>query len=199
MKRIFLLLSILLLSTSSTNKIYCDIKGNVKNPGVYEIKENYTIQDIINDAGGLKKNSYTENINLSKRVTDEMVIYIFNKNEIEKINKSFNCECETKYKYIECESDLTTEEQTTTSQTTTTQITTTQITSTESTLTQEKININLCTKEELLTIKGLGEVKAQAIIDYRELNGLFTSIESIMKVSGIGTSTFEKIKDYITI
>ena len=65
MKKIIILLSILTLN-SNNEKIYCDIKGNIKKPGVYEIKDNYTIQDIIEDAGGLKNNSYTDNINLSK-------------------------------------------------------------------------------------------------------------------------------------
>ena len=45
---------------------YVDIKGYVNNPNVYEVKDNYTIQDIINLAGGLKKKAYTNNINLSK-------------------------------------------------------------------------------------------------------------------------------------
>ena len=103
MKKIILLLSIFLLNTSSKDNIYCDIKGNVNNPGVYEIKDNYTIKDIIKDAGGLKNRSYTDKINLSKKVVDEMVIYIPTKNEIYKLNALNNCDC-SRY-VLECLSD----------------------------------------------------------------------------------------------
>ena len=60
------------------------------------------------------------------------------------------------------------------------------------------VNINTCTLEELLSINGIGESKAKSIIEYRENVGLFTSKEDIMKVSGIGNSLYDKIKDYIT-
>lgn len=60
------------------------------------------------------------------------------------------------------------------------------------------VNINTCTLEELLNINGIGESKAKSIIEYRENVGLFTSKEDIMKVSGIGNSLYDKIKDYIT-
>lgn len=190
MKKLLLLLSVAILNTSLNNKIYCDIKGNVNKPGVYEIKDNYTIQDVINDAGGLKKDSYTKNINLSKKVTDEMVIYIFNKKEIEEVEELNNCKCKPIYKYIECEVPI---------ETTTTIYTTTTTPIIETTTNKTLININTCTKEDLLNIKGLGEIKAEAIINYRIEFGLFKTIEDIMNVKGIGESTFEKIKEYITI
>ena len=61
------------------------------------------------------------------------------------------------------------------------------------------ININKASKAELMELYGIGDVKAQAIIDYREENGSFVSIEDIKEVSGIGAKTFEKIKDKITV
>lgn len=61
------------------------------------------------------------------------------------------------------------------------------------------ININTATSEQLQTLSGIGESKAAAIISYREENGDFGSIEDIKNVSGIGDSTYEKIKDYITV
>jgi len=60
-----------------------------------------------------------------------------------------------------------------------------------------RININTADLSELMLLNGIGEVKAQAIITYRENHGPFTIIEEIMKVSGIGLRTFEKIKPYI--
>ncbi len=65
--------------------------------------------------------------------------------------------------------------------------------------TDDKININTCSAQELTKIPKIGLVKAQAIIEYRDNNGLFTSIEDIKKVKGIGDSLFEEIKIYITV
>lgn len=61
------------------------------------------------------------------------------------------------------------------------------------------ININLADIDELKKITGIGDVKAQGIIDYREKNGGFKSIEEIKSVDGIGEKTFEKIKEEITL
>ncbi len=65
--------------------------------------------------------------------------------------------------------------------------------------TNGKININKASLEQLMTLPGIGEVKAKAIIDYRTKNGPFRSIQEIMNVTGIGEKTFEKIQDMITV
>lgn len=62
-----------------------------------------------------------------------------------------------------------------------------------------RVNINSCSKEELLTLPGIGEKKAEAILAYRVQNGSFSSVEDIMNVSGIGQAMFEEIKDYIKV
>lgn len=62
-----------------------------------------------------------------------------------------------------------------------------------------KININTATVAELTTLKGIGDAYAQRIVEYREANGPFTSIEQIKEVKGIGEKTFESIKDQITV
>lgn len=62
-----------------------------------------------------------------------------------------------------------------------------------------RISINLATLEQLCTLSGIGESTAQRIIDYRESNGSFQSIEELMNVKGIGEKKFEKIKDDITL
>ena len=61
------------------------------------------------------------------------------------------------------------------------------------------VNLNTATKEELMTLKGIGESKAEDIIRYREKSGGFKKIEDIMKISGIKENGFQKIKDSITV
>lgn len=62
-----------------------------------------------------------------------------------------------------------------------------------------KINLNTATKEELMTLPGVGEAKAASIIQYRTENGGFKSIEDIMQISGIKEGLFEKIKELIKV
>ncbi len=62
-----------------------------------------------------------------------------------------------------------------------------------------KVNINTASVEQLMSLNGIGETKAEQIITYREENGAFPDTEAIMQVSGIGEGTYEKIKNSITV
>ena len=62
-----------------------------------------------------------------------------------------------------------------------------------------RIDINTADAAQLVTIPGIGETRAAAILAYREKNGPFAKVEDIMQVSGIKSTLFEKMKDYITI
>jgi len=61
------------------------------------------------------------------------------------------------------------------------------------------VNINTADADALMTLTGIGEVKAQAIIEYRNTNGAFGSKEEIQEVSGIGPATYDGIKDHIVV
>lgn len=168
--------------------ITVDIKGEVKSPGVYKIEEGKRVVDAINASGGLTKKAVTKYINLSKVLKDEDVIIINNISELEKIEDKKNIE-EIK---INNKSNISVKENDV-------------ITNDKSDIVKESdsnkntiVNINTCTLDELLSINGIGESKAKSIIEYRENVGLFTSKEDIMKVSGVGESLYDKIKDYIT-
>lgn len=65
--------------------------------------------------------------------------------------------------------------------------------------TESLVNINLDGKEALMTLNGIGSSKADSILNYREENGFFQTIEEIKNVSGIGDATFENLKDSITV
>ena len=73
--------------TTSSQEIFVDIKGAVKTPGVYKVKEDAIINDVIRLAGGLKSNASTKYINLSKKVSNEMVITIFTSSQINQLAK----------------------------------------------------------------------------------------------------------------
>lgn len=63
----------------------------------------------------------------------------------------------------------------------------------------EKLNINTATAEELMMLPGIGQTLSQAIVAYREENGVFSSVEDIMKVDGIGEGRFAAIEEYICV
>lgn len=175
-----------------------DIKGAVNKPGVYEVIEGSRVIDVINTSGGLKENANTFYINLSKKVTDEMVIIIYTNEEIENLKSKNKEEIDTNI-YI-CPDNINdaciaSKDESTLSQNEVDNIDKSDSTSSEKII----VNINSATKEQLMTLPGLGETKASAIITYREENGNFTKLEDLTNVTGIGTSTFEKLKKYITI
>ena len=69
----------------------------------------------------------------------------------------------------------------------------------EDSLLDGRVDINRAGKEELMTLTGIGETRAQAILAYRETNGNFSSVEELMQVEGIKEKTYEKLKDQIRI
>ena len=167
-----------------------DVKGAVKKPGVYMVAEEAIVNDVINLAGGFNSNAYKNGINLSKRVNDEMVIYVYTKTEIKNKDnvvtvESVNDTCKTPdYSICECidkkESII-------------------ENGNNEGENSTNIININTANAEQLTSLTGIGEAKAKAIIEFRNVNGSFKIIDYIMDVSGIGESVFVKIKDHITI
>lgn len=156
-----------------TSKVVVDIKGMVTNPGVYEVDSTMRVNDVIQLAGGLIEGADTSLINLAKIVTDEMTIIIYSNEEVQEKYKEEVCVCDCPL--IENDACVDNGEG------------------------DHLININTCTLDELMEINGIGKTKAEAILEYRESNGDFNSIDDIKKVDGIGDALFEKIKAYIKV
>ena len=139
--------------------IMADVKGAVKLPGVYEVKEGERVIDILAKAGGLTDQADQAKVNFSMYVTDEMVVYIPKVGEVE-------------------QPDLV---------------------SSGTNPKEAMININKADQTELETLPGIGPSKSMAIIEYRNTNGPFQTIEDIQSVGGFGEKTFEKLKDKISV
>jgi len=184
-----------------------EIKGEVKKPGVYSLDEGKRVNDVIKKAGGLTKYADISVNNLRMKIFDEMVIIIYSADEV---NDYLSTKKEEKLLGEKCNTDIVkndscidsnnksnSTESNNKSENNSSYDSTSGDASNEEDTGSKLISINEASKEELMTISGIGESKALAIIEYRKENR-FEKIEDIKNVSGIGDSLFEKIKDYIT-
>lgn len=183
------------LSTNDDkNTVKVDIKGAIKNPGVYELNANDRVEDVILKSGGILDEADISVINLSKKVFDEMVIIIYTKEEVEKMLNGEdviidNIITNKEVIFPDIKNDATINNTSNSNK----------VDENETTVNKSIININTATIDELDSLPGIGNSKAQNIIDYRNINGNFETIEDIMNVNGIGTAIYEQIKTYITV
>lgn len=172
---------------SSGNNIIVHISGAVNKEGIVELKENSRIADVIEEAEGLKEEACIDEINLAYVLEDGMKIHIPTKEEINSKKELESQEYITKSSGTNIEDDSKSNNNSSQS-------------SNGTTLVQNsKININTATQTELETLPGIGPSTAVKIINYREQQGKFKSVEDIKNVSGIGDSKFNKIKDLIRV
>ena len=164
---------------SGLGSIYVFICGAVKSPGVYELDNGSRIVDAIIAAGGMYEDAAPYYLNQAAILNDGDKLYVPTKDEIE--NKIVNSESadvsmvdmsypDVGYGQPPANAD-------------------------ENGL----ININTAGLSELKSLPGIGDAKAKSIIEYRDSNGPYSSIEDIMKVQGIKSGMFDKIKDKITV
>ncbi len=162
-----------------------DIKGEVNTPGIYTVKKGSRVIDVIRLAGDLTVDADTSVLNLSKKVTDEMVIIVYSYDEVVNFTATKEKEQEEQSACINqseiingacIENDSTK----------------------NSVLSDSKVSLNEASLEELMTLSGIGEAKAKSIIKYREEVGPFQTIEDLKEVEGIGDTIFDQIKENIT-
>lgn len=156
------------------NQIVVHISGQVVNPGVISLDENSRIIDAINIAGGLTSKADISKVNLAYVLEDAQKIYI----------PSIDDKEEEMY-ILEGSGD-------------------TEIVSSSGSIENKKeeklmVNINTANAIELAQLPGIGNSTALKIINYRNENGKFNTIDDIKNVSGIGESKFNKIKDSIFV
>ncbi|MEG0254927.1 MAG: helix-hairpin-helix domain-containing protein [Vagococcus sp.] len=151
----------------ANDKMYVDIKGAVKKPGMYEVSSAMRVLNVVELAGGLMSDADDKQINFSEKLEDQMIIYVPKEGEEIPELKVHNEKNEEGNKRESKESN--------------------------------KVNINQAEKEELMTLNGVGEKKAEKIIEYREENGSFKTIEDLKNVNGFGEKTFESLKESIIV
>ena len=156
-------------------KILIHITGEVNNPGVVSLEEGARIIDAINEAGGSTEKADLGKVNLAYILEDAQKVYIPSTNEAD--NKDYVSESSGQITVVtDSANDLIAKA-------------------------NEKImvNINTANEVELQRIPGIGEIIASRIVAYRKQNGKYKTIEDIQNVSGVGTSKFQKIKQYICV
>jgi competence protein ComEA len=156
-------------SIEVSDEIYVDIGGAVKKPGVYGVKPETRLYELIEMAGGLRDDADTNSVNQAAFVEDGQKIII-------PVRSESNDAAE----------DGSIPDNSVSS------VGNTDVSS------SGFVNINTAGKEELMTLNGIGDVLADRIIEYRK-SSIFKKKEDIMSVNGIGASKFDKIKDQIII
>ena len=169
-------------SSEETKTLVVHICGSVSAPGVYELPAGSRIIDAVEAGGGFLPEADEACCNLAEEIVDGCQIYIMTKSE--------SCaDGQTEKKagiQTSPDSDMQTTDRNVRSNST-------------PALENGLVNLNTADVAALMTLPGIGESRAKAIISYREQHGAFAQIEDIMKISGIKQAAFSKIKDKITV
>lgn len=158
--------------SSEAEPVIVHICGAVKAPGVYELEQGSRVMDAVNAGGGFLPEAAQDSCNLAEAVTDGCQIYIMTKQESLEAEKASGIR-----------------------QTGRIDGTSAAVSGTGEGL----VDLNTADKAALMTLPGIGESRADDILEWRSKNGGFQRIEDIMKISGIKKGAFEKIKDKITV
>ena len=147
-----------------------DVRGAIRNPGVYTLPPGSRLEDAVEAAGGVTDEADREAMHLSLRVHDEGYYYIGRIGETPRPSIA---------------SALA--------------LTRTGDPSGSEPGSGGVIDLNRASVALLLTLDGIGEVRANAIVEYRRQNGCFQSTSDVTKVAGIGSGTYENIRDLVSV
>lgn len=150
------------IGNSST--VWVDIKGAVKNPGVYQLKATSRVNEALQAAQGPLANADLKQVNLAKQLTDQQMIYVpYQGEQVAMANGSES------------------------------------LASNNNTAGSDTINLNTATKEQLCQITGIGDKKADLILQYRQEHGQFKSVDELKEINGFGEKTVAKLKDQLAV
>ena len=154
---------------------YVDIKGAIKVPQVVPVTPGMRVHDVVEMAGGVTGEADQSQVNLAQLVTDQMVIYV------PKVGEEVSPSTEALIADSKVTESAVSES------------------SGDGTSDGDLVNINTADTKMLQTLSGIGEKRAADIINYRETNGLFETVDDLDQVSGIGEKTMEKLRPLITV
>lgn len=154
---------------------YVDIKGAIKVPQVVPVTPGMRVHDVVEMAGGVTGEADQSQVNLAQLVTDQMVIYV------PKVGEEVSPSTEALVADSKVTESAVSES------------------SGDATSGGDLVNINTADTKMLQTLSGIGEKRAADIINYRETNGLFETVDDLDQVSGIGEKTMEKLRPLITV
>lgn len=154
---------------------YVDIKGAIKVPQVVPVTPGMRVHDVVEMAGGVTGEADQSQVNLAQLVTDQMVIYV------PKVGEEVSPSTEALVADSKVKESAVSE------------------ISGDGTSGGDLVNINTADTTMLQTLSGIGEKRAADIINYRETNGLFETVDDLDQVSGIGEKTMEKLRPLITV
>lgn len=162
---------------AATEVLVVDVGGAVAEPKVVRLESGARVDDAIQAAGGLAEDADTTTINRAMKVEDGSKVYV------PKMGESVSTDSSSSSSGTEASGGSAS-------------VVTADGSSTAAT---GLVNINTAGLDELDALPGVGPATAQAIIDDRTKNGSFSSIEDLMRVSGIGEKKFANMKDGITV
>ncbi len=162
-------------STDDSQEVYVHVCGQVACPGVYLLPAGSRLYEAIEAAGGLSENAAGELLNQAAQIEDGQQIYVPSQEEATQLQAG-----QSVSNMGEAGRNVSAPGMSGPSE-------------------DGKIDLNRATREQLMTLSGIGEAKADSIIAYREVHGGFRKIEELMEVDGIKEGVFNKVKDQIKV
>lgn len=160
--------------SSHDTRVFVDVQGAVAHPGLYEFTEGMRVADAVKSAGGLTARADRQQVNLASRLTDQQQLAIPMKGE---------------------KSTDTGSKETTAAKTASQSGSSGNVKSSGPTAV---INLNTATVADLQQLTGIGEKKAQKIVDYRTAHGSFQTVKDLTQVPGFGEKTVANLQDQLT-
>ncbi len=150
--------------------VYVHVAGAVEHPGVYAVIADGRVKHAVEAAGGLREDAASDAVNLARAIQDGEQVYIPTYDEVHTSQVQYSADQSWNPLASDLSSDVS-----------------------------QKININTANAQELESLPGVGPSTAKKILADRQSNGLFSSPQDIMRVSGIGEKKYEELESYICV